>query len=130
MYGSRVCSAKDLLYMATMADKYEFNRRVETERLVEDIDPDGFNILECMMPFHRASMGPTPKDAPLWPDHHRCYVYAKVKDQADPVNFWLDVEVSVWERLKTIEEFMSKAADPVEMGIARARALSEEDVDA
>jgi len=137
MFASRVCNSADLLYMATMADKYEFNRRVETERLVEDIDPDGFHVLECMLQYHRASFGPTPKGKPVWPDHHRCHVYCKVKDADEPVTFYLDVEAVFWDRLMTTEDFKAKMDDPIEMGIARARAVSEraravseEDVDA
>jgi hypothetical protein len=113
--------------MATMADKHEFNRRVETEKLAAQIDHNGINIIECMMMYHRASFGPTPKDKPIWPDHHRCYVYAKIKGQDEPVNFFLDVEASFWDRLKTVEELEAAMADPITMGIARARLASVEE---
>ena len=124
MYGTRVCTSADLIYMATAADKYEFNRRVETERLVEEIDPDGISVLECMVMYHRASFGPSRE--PIWPDHHRCYVYCKVRDQDAPATFFLDVEVSFWERLKTVEELKAAMDDPIAMGIASAVAEARE----
>ena len=124
MFGTRVCTSQDLLYMAKMADKHDFNRRAVTEDLVERIDPNGIHIVQCLMQYHRASFGPTPKDKAPWPDHHRCYIYCKIRDIDDPVNFFLDVEASFWDRLMTLEDFQAKMADPIEMGIARARALA------
>lgn len=126
MFGeTRVCTAGDLLFMATMADKYEFNRRVETEKLVELIDHDGINMLTAWEMYHRASIGPTVE--PRWPDHHRCKVLCQIKDREEPVVFYLDVEVTVWDRLKTLEQLQEAMDDPIEMGIASARAHADDE---
>lgn len=118
----RVCDASTLLLLCGNADKHEFNRRAVTEALAEDIDHNGINVLGVIIPYHRASFGPSVE--PIWPDHHRCHVYAKVKDSDEPVAFYLDVAVKDFEQLMPYQTFVDKMNDPIEMGIAHARAAA------
>lgn len=121
----RVCDAKTLLLLCSNAEKHQFNRQAVTELLAEEIDPTGINLVGVILPYHRASFGPSQE--PIWPDHHRCEVYAKVKDKDDPVRFFLDVATKDFEALVTYASLKQKMEDPIEMGIATARALADEE---
>lgn len=120
MYGHepRACDADTLIALCRDAEKYEFNRQAITELLVNEIDPEGINILDCTLPYHRASMGPSRE--PIWPDHHRCQVLAKIKDKNEPAVFFLDVLADKYEALMTTKELERLMNDPIESGIADA----------
>lgn len=124
-FDTRVCDTQTLMRLCKLADRYEFNRRIDREMLEKDIDPLGVHLLECMMPYHRASFGPTRE--PVWPDHHRCYVYVKIKDYMEPVNVWLDVPASEFEKLRTAKALEDALNDPVTVAVAAARAAAEDE---
>ena len=120
----KVCDADTLLHLCKQADKYEFNRRIDTEALAERINRDLISVMQVFIPYHRASFGPTIE--PVWPDHHRVMVVTGL-DNDETVELWLDVEASTWEQLMTSEELIKKMNDPIEMGIAYARAAANDD---
>lgn len=122
---AKVCGTVELMAMCRLAEKHEFNRQVATEILAENIDPQGIHLLEVIVPYHRASFGPSKE--PIWPDHHRCQVYCKVVDSDEPVRFFLDIAVQNWEQFMSAEEFVRRMNDPIEAGIAAARAAAEEE---
>lgn len=122
-YEPRVCNTETLLSLCALADKYEFNRRANTELLAKEIDPDGIHLLQCFIQYHRASIGPTVE--PAWPDHHRCYVYCKVTGSDEPVNFWLDVPVQEFLLLHDAKWLEERMADPVAVAIASAAGAAE-----
>lgn len=130
MFEERVCSTQTLLELCRAADKFEFNRRVDVEKLNKVIDPNGLHVLSCEppmgMPYHRASMGPSRE--PIWPDHHRCYVYCKTMSSDDPAQFYLDVEASKYENMMTGEQAKALLDDPVANALAKALAAEYGDL--
>jgi hypothetical protein len=124
----KVCDSNTLLVLAAAADKYEFNRRVVTEELVKDIDPNGINIVSLVLPYHRASFGPTVE--PRWPDHHRCEVYCKVTGKDDPVRFYLDIEAEKFNALADAKELNRRLEeDPFEKGFSAGIAAARREMD-
>ena len=124
----RLCDSATLLHVAQQADKFEFNRRANAEKLLADIDLDGIHVIQCMVPYHRASIG-MPSREPLWPDHHRCYVFCKINGQEEPVNFWLDIETAKFDLMMTESELRAKENDPISVGIANAMASAGNEED-
>lgn len=119
----RVCDVDTLLLLCRSAEKYEFNRQVHMGWLDGRIDKDKLVVLQMIIEYHRASFGPTQE--PVWPDHHRCMVYAGSPNQEEPIEFQLDVEASKWSNLMTVDEFNEAVNDPIRMGVALARSMRE-----
>lgn len=122
---ARVCDADTLLRLCLNAEKYQFNRQAVTEILAEEIDRNGIHMVGIMVPYHRASFGPSQE--PVWPDHHRCQVFAKVKGKDEPAEFFLDVAVKDFEALMPAQAFLSKMQNPIETGIADVRAAENDE---
>jgi hypothetical protein len=106
---TRICNATTLLTLCRQAEKHDFNRQAATELLWTTIDADGVNMVEVMLPYHRASFGPSKE--PRWPDHHRCRVYCKVTGKETPEVFFLDVAVSDFENMMPESVFLSLMED-------------------
>lgn len=92
MLDGKVVNASTLLVLCEWADRTEQNRRADTERLSEALDPDGWNVLSRVLAFHN--------DQPV----DRVEVYAKIKDEAEPAMFFLDVPHDTYESLTSLEE--------------------------
>jgi hypothetical protein len=120
----RVCDTPTLIRLAYNADKCEFNRRIDTEEFEKVANPNIINVLALILPYHRAGFGPSRE--PIWPDHHRCEVHTSVIQDGEEstVVVYLDVAVKDWDDLMTLQQFEDKMNDPIEMGIAYARAAA------
>lgn len=91
MIDGKVVDASTLLVLCEWADRTGQNRRADTERLAKMLDPDGWSILSRVLAFHN--------DQPV----DRVEVYAKIIDQSEPAQFYLDVPHDAYESLPTLE---------------------------
>ena len=74
------------------ADRREYNRRLITEKLVPDLDPDGIHIIrDWMMHEHKAGV--------LCEPHVRCQVYLRMKGTYELTEGFLDIELERFNRL-------------------------------
>lgn len=96
-------SPLDVLRLAREAAQHGFNRQLDTEQLLRELDPEGVNVLEQLVPhFHIAGV-----EAPM---HFRCFIYVKVRDSLLPVKAQIDVTPQTWDSLPDIDPGLVKAA--------------------
>lgn len=81
-------SKEQIMAMARNADAKEYNRRVVTELLEVDLDPDGTSLVAPFLFFHNDQ------------GHHRCQCYLKVINSMEPVVVWLDVDSEYYDKLE------------------------------
>lgn len=74
---THVITTPMLLAMARTADKHRLNRRLVTEALEKDLDPDGLHVVGMTM-LHNE-------------DQMRCEVLMKMSDTDEPTKAWVDV---------------------------------------
>lgn len=133
MSDMRVVNTEDLLFLCRVADAYEFNRRADTERLSNVLDPEGVHLLSMRLFDHTRSGEPRRTQKGLRarksalvalglepsmgdPMHHRVAGLLKVKGTMEPREVILDVPHDMWEKLHTSEDYnrvveQAKAAD-------------------
>jgi hypothetical protein len=104
MREQRVATTNMLFTIIEFENKYQFNRQHDPADLSEIVDTDGFHLLDIVVPYHRASFGPTRE--PVWPDHHRVLAYIKTPGTDVPITWQMDVADEVWNALPTVDMFM------------------------
>lgn len=91
----RVINTGTLLALNAKAVKLGYNRQLDSERLIENVDPDGSHIVKAfMLHEHAAGVKVDP--------HIRCMVFIKVKDTMEPTEGWLDVPLADYLNLEVI----------------------------
>jgi hypothetical protein len=92
----RVVNGPDLLALAALAAKRDYNRQLHPNTL-EDLDPEGTNLLRPIL-IHRHIQG---EDAPA---HMRCLAMLKLvtREADDPFEATMDVPMEQFLRLHTV----------------------------
>jgi ferredoxin len=97
---NRVATTNILADLIVNASKRGYNRQLDLKKFEAVADPEGFHILSGML-IHEHKHGVACEP------HMRCRVLVKVKDSMDPVEAWLDVEMSRFNKLPTNEQIQA-----------------------
>lgn len=82
---SKIITARQLKTVIKTGALYGFNRQINPD-FTKQIDPEGFNVVSVILPYHNGRDQETP--------HHRCTILAKVKDTDVPVELVIDIAES------------------------------------
>ncbi len=96
---SRVVDSGGLLALCVLARQNRFNRQVDANNIVKEIDLEGVHMLHVMLPFHNGDHAHIP--------HHRCQVLMKVNDTKEPEVFMLDVAAEQYDKLTLAKDYLS-----------------------
>lgn len=91
---TRICSAHDLKAINKKSVGKNYNRTLSDE-FFRQLDPDGLSVVYILM-THEHAQGYSV------PPHYRCRVLAKMKDTMDPAMVTLDMDVHMYDRLKSV----------------------------
>ena len=80
-----ITDREGLLFLVRQADQRDLNRRGDLDLLAVVLDPKGVNLFHLVLADHQAD------PARNLPTHHRYHVSAKITDQREPEEFFLDV---------------------------------------
>lgn len=108
----RVVDSGGLLALCVLAKQNAFNRQVNADNILKDIDLEGVHMLHVMLPFHNADHAQIP--------HHRCQVLMKVNGTKEPEVFMLDVAAEQYEKLTLAQDYLAEVRGPA--GIAEYKA--------
>jgi len=93
-------ASRDLLLAATRrAKRLHYNRQLHHDA-IQELDPDGYNLLWVQMIHEHAEGGPVEP-------HYRCWALLKFKDTMEPQRTMLDIPMghfNTWPRLTDVKE--------------------------
>lgn len=89
-----VLCTEGLLFLARQADKNKLNRRVKTELLETQLDPNGIHLVGFRLLHNDVE----------W----RLNIFAKVIDQTEPVEFWLDASFDDYHKVERTSDSLVK----------------------
>jgi len=75
-------------------DKNKFNRQLDFDAVMKDVDPDGLHIFQLMLFNHERGISDDVY-------HHRVKCLIKLKNTMDPAEAWMDVSNYNWETLSS-----------------------------
>ena len=81
----KIITASQLKTAIRTGALYGFNRQANPDFL-KQIDPEGFNVVSVILPYHNGRDQQTP--------HHRCSILVKVKNTDEPVDLIIDIAES------------------------------------
>ena len=90
----RIAGYEDLIELAQRGQEIEFNRTLDADWLVQNLDPDGVNVLRVVLYGHNGDNA-----GELRPFHHRVLCLAKVTKKSEPLKMVFDVADSDYRQL-------------------------------
>ena len=83
-----IANTKEFIHLAKLADKLKLNRRVVIEKLTPLLDPKGTHIVGTKFLHNDVEV--------------RCCWFLKLKNTRLPIGVWLDVPISMFNKLRYI----------------------------
>jgi hypothetical protein len=81
-----------LIHLINEGEKYNFNRQLDLDMVLQDVDPEGSHVLSVELFNHsRDTIGDV--------NHHRCSGMMKIQNSMEPQRVWIDIAADTWEML-------------------------------
>lgn len=106
----KIITASQLKTAIRTGALYGFNRQVSVEA-IKNIDPEGFNVVSVLLPYHNGRDQETP--------HHRCSVLAKFKGKDEPVELIFDIAESEYNTFTDADLVAYRVAQATEKAVKK-----------
>ena len=95
----KIMSSTELTAVNKQSINYKFNRTLDKD-FISHLDPEGLSVVEIALFGHNSDFANVP--------HHRCRVLAKFENSKEPVEVFLDIAESTYNRLATLNDVVWK----------------------
>jgi len=95
----RYCDTPTLINLINEGEKYNFNRQLDLDTVLRDIDPEGLHVLSIEF----SSLHPNDSIAE-YVVYQRCSGSMKIQNSMDPQKIWIDIAADTWETLPVYAE--------------------------
>jgi len=101
----RYCDTPTLIKLINEGEKYNFNRQLDLDTVLRDIDPEGLHVLSLERSLITSSKCPHPNNSIAeYVVYQRCSGSMKIQNSMDPQKIWIDIAADTWETLPVLAE--------------------------
>jgi hypothetical protein len=100
----RYCDTPTLIRLINEGEKYNFNRQLDLDMVLEDVDPEGLHVLSLELSNHFKQMLHPNDSLAEYVVYQRCSGLMKIRNSIDPQKVWIDIAADTWETLPVLAE--------------------------
>jgi len=95
----RYCDTPTLIRLINEGEKYNFNRQLDLDTVLRDIDPEGLHVFSLEFSNHFKRMLHPNDSLAEYVVYQRCSGWMKIQNSIDPQKVWIDIAADTWETL-------------------------------